>query len=62
MRWTAGERGQQGWSGEGMRAASDRASGLEALTRAGEAYVEIGVEAFLECCQGPSEGLFPMGR
>lgn len=43
--------------GEGQGEGSARA-----LTCAGEAYVGTGVEALLERCQGPSEGLFPMGR
>lgn len=31
----------------------------EALTSAGEAYVETGVKTLLVCCQDPTEGLLP---
>lgn len=57
MRRAAGELGlaKLEW-GRGVGVRDRGPSGLEALTSAGDAYVEIGVETLLVCCRDPTEG------
>ena len=49
-------------AGEGSGSKGQRPLWAEALTSAGEAYVETGVKTLLVCCQDPTEDLLPTCR